>query len=223
MRNIPIVLVAPEIVYSPQSPFALLLMAADAPYKSDADLNGKTIGVPSLGDLNTLAARAWVDKTGGDWRSLKFVELPNAALEAALVEHRIDAAMVQPPQLDSSLAAGTTKTLGDAYGAIAPTFLSSGYVASTPWVAAHAELVRKWAATLATATTYVNAHHAETAPLVSELTKIPLADTAKLHRANNATTLDPALIQPFIDASAKYELIARAFPARDLLVTGIAR
>jgi NitT/TauT family transport system substrate-binding protein len=217
LRDIPIVIVANEFYYTPRNPFALLQVAADATYRTGGDLNGKTVGIPALGDLNTLATRAWVDKNGGDWRSLKFVEIPNSAMEAALQSHRIDAAMIQSPQLDAALAAGTTKTLGDGYGAIAPTFPVGAFVARSDWAKDHADALRRFNRVLVEAAVYVNAHPAETAPLVAELTKIPLANIAKLHRSLNATSLDPALVQALIDASAKYDVIARSFPARDIV------
>jgi len=217
LRSIPITIVAPEFTYNARSPFGLLQIASDSPLKNASDLNGKTVGVPALGDLNTLATRAWVDKGGGDWRSLKFVEMPNAVMEAALQQRRIDAAMMQPPQLDSSLAAGTTKTLGDGYGAIAPGFLVGAFVARSDWVAQHADAVRKFARGLAEAGAYVNAHAKETLPLVAELTKIPLAATEKMHRSLNATTpLDPNTVQVLIDATVKYELLPRTFSAREI-------
>jgi NitT/TauT family transport system substrate-binding protein len=73
LQGIPLVAVAPAILNEPQNPRSLLQIAPDSPYKTGADLNGKTIGVPALGDATSVAIRAWVDKTGGDWHSLKFV------------------------------------------------------------------------------------------------------------------------------------------------------
>jgi NitT/TauT family transport system substrate-binding protein len=220
IQGIPLVAIAPQILNEQQNPRALLQVAPDSPYKTGADLNGKTVGVPSLGDVSTLAIRAWVDKTGGDWRSLKYVEFPNSALEAAIVAHRVDAAILQTPQLDISLEAGSTKTLAYANAAIAPRFILGGYVAIADWAAHHADEVRKFVTTLAEATAYVNTHRTETAPLVAELTKATLANIAKMHRTTNPTSLDPALVQPIIDAAAKYGIIARAFPAREILWTG---
>lgn len=218
LQGIPLVVIAPQILNEQQNPRALLQIALDSSAKTGADLNGKTVGVPSLGDVSTLSIRAWVDKTGGDWRSLKFVEIPNSAMEAALVQHRADAAMLQTPQLDISLAAGTTKSLGNANAAIAPLFMFTGYIARNEWASQHADALRRFVATLAKATAYVNAHRPETVALVSEFTKANLANIEKMHRTTNGTTLDPALIQPLIDAAAKYGQIPRSFPARDSLV-----
>jgi len=216
LRGIPVSIVAPSIVNRAQNPFALLQIAADAPYKTGADLNGKIIGSPSLGDINTLATRSWVDKNGGDSSSLKFVEIPFIAMEPAIVEKRIAAGMMGSPQLDASLAAGTTKTLGDGYGAIAPLFMGAAYVARTDWANGHATALRRFVRTLETAAAYVNGHAAETAPLVAELTKISIANVTAMHRTLNGTTLDPAMVQPVIDAAAKYGFITRTFAAREL-------
>ena len=38
-----------------------------------------------------------------------------------------------------------------------------------------------------------------------------------MHRSNNATTLDASTVQSVIDGAAKYELLARSFPARDIV------
>ena len=220
LRDVPLAIVAPGFVRTPTHPNSLLQIAADSPLKSGADLNGKTIGVPSLNDMNSVAVRAWVDRNGGDWKSLKFVETPNSALEDALVRHRIDAASLTTPSLDASLEAGTTKSIGDALGAISPTFMGDAYVARPDWIAQHADAVQRYRRVVEAANGYFNTHPAESAPYVSEATKIELANVTKMKRSFLGTSLDPALIQPLIDAAAKYGGISRAFPARDLIWSG---
>lgn len=220
LRGIPVVIVAPGLLARSSSPFSLLQVAPDSTLRTGADLNGKTLGVPAIGDLNTLATKAWVDKNGGDWRSLKFVEIPNSAMEAAIVQKRVDAGVIQSPQLAATLASGATKTLGDAWGAIAPTFMAGAFLARPDWADAHADLLHRYNRVYAEATTYVNTHYKETEPLVAELTKLDLATVTKLPRGFNATTLDPTLIQPLIDASAKYGSIPRGFSARQLIWDG---
>lgn len=217
LRGVAIEIVAPDSLYSPRSPFQGLQVAPDAPYKTGADFTGKTIGVPALSDLATLSTRAWVDKNSGDWRSLKYVEIPNSAMEAAIVAHRVDAGIMQLSQLGASVAAGRTRTVADPSSAIAPMFLAAAWAARTDWIARHTDLLRKLNRVLADAAAYVQAHPAETAPLVAELTKTPLADVAKMQRTVIAPNIDSSLVQPLIDSCAKYELIPQGFPARDIL------
>ena len=220
LRDIPLQIVAPEVTYTKRYPFALLQLPMDSTVKTGSDLNGKTIGVPALGDLNVLATRAWSDKNGGDWKSLKFVEIPNAVSEAALQQHRVDAAVMQSPQLDASLEAGTSKTLGDAYGAIAPDFMFAAFVARADWAAKNADVLRRYNRALGQAIAYVNGHFAETTGVVADLTKIPAEKLVKMHRSISASSLDVALIQPYLDASAKYDIIPHGFPAREILWAG---
>lgn len=220
LRDIPIVIVAPELINDPHNPFAMLQVASDSTLKTGADLNGKTIGVTALNDVNTLATRAWVDKNGGDWRSLKFVEIPNAATEAALIAHRVDAAIMQNPQLDASLAAGRTKSIGDAWSAITPSFMIGVYVARREWAQQHADTLRRFNQALTASTRYVNVHPTETIPYAAELTKMEPAAIAKMKRSVNGTTIVPSLLQPVIDAAVKYETLPHGFSARDIVWTG---
>jgi NitT/TauT family transport system substrate-binding protein len=217
LKGVPLVLVAPSILYTLQNREALLQIAPDASFKNGADLNGRIVGIVSLSDIDALACKAWIDKNGGDSRSLKYLEIPMSAMAAALGQHRIDAAVIEPPQLDISIAGGTSKTLGDPMSAIASRFMIGGYTTRPDWAAQHAETVRSFTRVLNTAANYVNTHFPETIGLVSDLTKLQPAEVAKMQRTISGTRLEVGLIQPCIDAAAKYGMIERAFPARDLL------
>ena len=56
----------------------------------------------------------------------------------------------------------------------------------------------------------------KTSAAISKFTKVPLETFVKLPRVQGATTSDPTLLQPFIDAAAKYGQISQVFPANDL-------
>jgi NitT/TauT family transport system substrate-binding protein len=222
LRGVPLTLIAPGAVYDARKPFADLVGAVDAPFKGGKDLNGKTIGTPALGDFNALVTSMWVDRNGGDSKTLKFVEIPNSAQIAAIVEHRIDGAVVQQPDLADGLETKRIKVIGHAYSAIADSFMISGWLASAEWAAKHPDLLRAFVRVMADATVYTNAHHAETAQLVADATKIPVDVVRRMGRVDSAVTLDPAQIQPLIDASAKYKLISSAFPAKELIFDAAA-
>lgn len=218
-RGIPILIVAPQAMYSPEVPFSLLQIAADSPYKAGADLNGRICACGALNDISQLVTRGWVDKTGGDSRTLKFVEIPSSATDAALVQHRVAAGILLEPLLDESIAAGHTKTIGDAFGAIAHSYMTSAYVGRSDWAAAHPDLLRRFVRAANQAAVYTNVHPTETAAMMSEITKIPLPIMQKMKRVVCGTSFDPQLIQPLIDAAAKYKQIPAAFPAKDMYFT----
>jgi NitT/TauT family transport system substrate-binding protein len=216
LRSVPISIVAPQAVYTPANPFSLLQKAPDTPYKTGVDLNGKIIAVSALNDISQLSISAWVDKNGGDSTTLKFVEIPNSATEAAIAEHRVAAGLLLEPLLDESIAAGTTKTLGDAYGAIAAKIMFAAYVARPDWASQHADLLRRFVVAAGAAATYTNDHPAETAAMMSEITKVPLPVMQRMRRVVCATTMDPHLVQPIIDSAVRYKLIPKPFLAEEL-------
>ncbi len=216
LKGLPLVVVANGALWNTKVPFNELLVAADSTAKTGADLNGKTIGVPALNDLNQLVISAWVDETGGDSKTLKFVEIPNSVAASALTSHRIDADALQDPQLADALVAGGVKALTEPYNAIATHFVFGIYFANKEWAAAHPQAVRDWARITYEAAAYTNTHHAETAAMMAQFTNVPPDVFAKMARVDGATTADPALLQPFIDAAAKYKLISNAFPAKDV-------
>jgi NitT/TauT family transport system substrate-binding protein len=220
LSGVPLVLAAPNAVFRSSNPTALLQMAPDSTLRSGADLNGKIVGCGALGDLNELSASAWIDKTGGDSKGVKFVELPQATIEDAIVAHRVEAAVLLQPALDASLADGKTKTLGDAYGAIAPTFMYSAWAALGTWADQHADVLKRFIHATAESVRYTNVHQAETAPMMADVTKIPLPVMLKMRRAINATSMDPAMMQPLIDAEVRYHRIKHGFAARDMIWKG---
>jgi NitT/TauT family transport system substrate-binding protein len=220
-RSIPVSLIAPGSVYDAKAPYAELICASDLPYKTGADLNGKIVAVSALRDLNTMGTSAWVDATGGDSKTLKFVEIPISAVPAACEEHRVDAGMVYYPPLGTALAAGKVRILAPAFSAVGNYYMTSGWATSDDWASKHLDAARTFAATYLKAIAYANAHHAETAPLSAEITSTPLDVVQKTVRVNSAPSLAVPILQPMIDAAAKYGLIPKSIPARELVFSGL--
>jgi len=54
-------------------------------------------------------------------------------------------------------------------------------------------------------------------PLMASYTKLDPALIARMPHDFDSSDLDPALIQPMIDASAKYHAIEKSFDARDFI------
>lgn len=126
LRGLPLVLIANTIVHDTKVPFSLTLVAADSTIKTGADLNGKIGAAAALNDLNQLAISAWIDKNGGDAKTLKWVEVPNSAAGSALAEHRIDVCNLQEPQLTAATETGRVHVLGVGYSAISERFVFGG-------------------------------------------------------------------------------------------------
>jgi NitT/TauT family transport system substrate-binding protein len=217
LRNVPFTFIAPGGLSDQRIPYGHLIVANDSGIGSAKDLNGKTLSVAALGSLDPVTISAWVDANGGDSKTIKFVELPQTEAPVAIETHRIAAALIIHPQVDAALAGGKVRVLGDPYGALAPLYLISGWFAMTDWVKANSDLVQKFVRIVNETAVYGNAHHAETAPILADFSKLPLPVIQKMTRAILGTSLTPALIQPVIDVSVKYGALARSFPAAEVI------
>jgi NitT/TauT family transport system substrate-binding protein len=216
-KGLPFSLIAPAGIYNNvKDPFSGAIALKDSPIRLDADANGQVLGVVSLNGLGQESFCAWVDAHGGDWTSVKFVELPYAASGEALKQHRVIAAESVTPALTNFLDSGEYRFI-PVYGAIAPAFLMSTWFTTRDYSARNPDVVRRFSRVVAEAATYANAHHAETAPLMADFTKIPLSNMQHMARAIGGVTLSPTLIQPAIAAAAKYGTLKKPFPAQELI------
>ena len=222
LHGLPVTILAPAAVYDARAPFSQLAVAVDSPAKTAKDLNGKLIGVPSLNDLNTVAISAWMDANGGDSTTVKFVELPNSAAAIAVAEHRVEAAGLTHPWLADGLETGKVRVLGDDYSAIGNGFYISVWFTTTDYAAKNPDVVKAFTRITLETALFTNGHHADTAAMVAEMTKIPLATVQKMPRVTMGTSVRAAAVQPMVDVAFKYKKIPRAFPARELVYEEIA-
>lgn len=217
LRNIPFTLIAPGTLYDPKQPYGLLIVAKDSPIRAAKDLNGQTVAVAALNSLDESAIMAWMDQNGGDSKSLHFVELPQSEDGPALAQHRIAASLTIRPQLDQALASGQARPLAPAFSAISKNYLVSAWFTTTDYASKHPDVVAKFRRVVERSAAYGNAHHDVTAPILAEVSKIPLTVITSTERGVLGTQLTPALVQPVIDTSAKYNQLARDFPAAEVI------
>jgi NitT/TauT family transport system substrate-binding protein len=216
-KNIPFVLVAAGGVYAASAPIVGLLVKTDSPIKVAADLNHKTVAVSALGDIYALSTLAWMEKNGGQPKTVKQLEFPVSAVPDALLNGRVDAAAVVEPILQSALDSGKLRSIGAPFTAIADRFLYTCWFATASWATQHSAEVSAFNHAIRDASVYTNEHRPQTVELLAKYSSTDPAIVAKMTRVENGTVLDVKLIQPVIDASAKYNFIASSFPAADLV------
>lgn len=221
-RSLPVLVEYAAVIYSADVRDAIgIVVAKDSPIRSGRDMAGKTLSVPALGDTFTIAGSTWIDKTGGDSRTVKFLELTNTAAAEAIAAGRVDAAILTQPTLKNAVAAGKCRIIGDPFAAIAPSFVSTVYACSSDFAAKNAAAVARFRTTLGEASAYVNEHRSEILPILAKFTGIDLAVLTNLpfSRMGSSATLKNAYttIQPLIDGAVKYKLISHSFDAKDLL------
>jgi len=214
-RGIPIVVLAPAAIYVAPHADALLVKARGSTLRTGADLNGKTVAVTTLGASLQLCASAWIDKNGGDSKTVHFVEVGFAEMGPALKQGRVDAAMESEPALTRDKA--VVEPLGDAFAAIAPRWALGVFVASKTWVSANPDAARRFVRAIAETARWANAHHADTARLLSVPSHIDVATFAAMERSEYGETLTAALLQPPLDMALKYGAIKSPLDANKIV------
>ena len=222
LRTIPVTVIAPGGLWI-NANVAGLLVPINSPLRAAADFNGKTVATSSLLALGTVAMDAWMDRNGGDSKTLRFLELPWVASPAALAQGRIDAAIVDNPVFAQVLATGQVRTATLVYGAIAAQFLLGVWFTMAPYVEKNRSVVERFSRVIADASALSRAHPETTIDDVAQLTKLDRNVIAHMQRTWVGTTVSAADIQPVIDVGARYKLIDHAFPARDIISTAAAR
>jgi NitT/TauT family transport system substrate-binding protein len=216
-HGIPLVVIAPATDYV--DPLTLktagILVRPDSPIRTAKDLSGKTIALPALHSLGTTGASAWIDANGGDSTTVNYVEIPFPAEPAALSTGRVDAIFEVEPFFGA--AAKTNRVLMYGYTAIGKRFTQNLWVTTRDWATAHADLVSRFAAVIHQTAVWANKNHDQSGPLLAKYTSIPADAIAGMVRGHYAEEMTPALLQPGIDASAKYNNFA-TFPASALLL-----
>ncbi len=217
----PIRIIATGAVYTTQHPTTVMVVAKDSKLATARDLAGATVGVNVLQGIAHVAAQAWIDKNGGDSKQVKFLELANSSMGAALLSKRIDASILPEPFLSQSK--GDWRFFGKAFDGFGPRWMIDGYVASQAWIAANRDTAHKFQQANLEAAAWANRHQDQTAEFVAKGMGLDVAVVRGMARATFLEKTDLGAIQPVIDAGVKYGVLPQRILAADLFAPEFLR
>ena len=217
-QGLPLKIIASGSTYTTKNPTTVMLVPNGSPLRSARDLNGKTLAVNVLKGIAHVSAQSWIDKNGGDSKSVRYIEMPFAAMPAALSANRVDAAVVAEPQLSQSR--NDTRFFGKSYDGIGDLWMIDAWVATDAWIAANPEVARRFGEAMRQAAVWANRNQDKTAEIISAATKIDLSVIRSMKRATFLEHVNLGVVQPVIDVGAQYGALAARFPAADLFFAG---
>lgn len=121
------------------------------------------------------------------------------------------------PLATDAVHSGKCRFLAHPYDAIAKRFAATLLFAAADYAAKNTDVLARFRKGTAEGVTYAVAHRAEMLPVLAKFTGIDVSVLATTVPTIMGTTLDPRLIQPVIDIAAKYNVLAKAFPAKDVI------
>ena len=201
--------------YSSAAPTTLLVVDKNSSIHQAKDFEGQAIAVVALASISSLAVREWLQDNGADQSKVRIIELPFAAMVAALGRGTIAGALLAEPFL--SAGRSDTRVLAKAFDAIATSFYISSFFAQRDWIAKNHDLARRFMTVMYDTARWANAHHAESAPILSKYSKLDVERIEAMTRIGYATSFQAALVQPVLDIAYRYKQLAQPVNARDIM------
>lgn len=215
-RGVPISVIAGSSIYSADAPpTTAVLVLKDAPYRTAKDLIGKTMAMTTLHDTEQAAVMTWFDRNGVNPMLVNYVEARLPDQLPALKARRVDATLTSEPWTTAALQDGA-RILCKPYDVLARRLQTTAWVARNDWLDADKALAQRLVAAIHDTAVWANHNRPATAVILEKYSKMPAETIGKLTRMEYAERLDPALIQPIIDASARYGFLPQRFPASQL-------
>ncbi len=213
-KGVPLTLIAAGGLQTPKAATGLLFASNALKATTGADFNGKTVAVVGLNGFAQYGTQNWIDKNGGDSKTVKFVQFAGAQIGVALQDGRVDGAFVPEPFV--SAVKKVAQPVANSMAAIAPQFLSSAHFTTLPYAKANAADIRKFQSALSKAADWANANPDQTALILERVARVAPEVVNASVRAHYGTSLDAASLQPMIDMAAKYGGFP-AFPAGQMI------
>jgi NitT/TauT family transport system substrate-binding protein len=204
-KGLPFVLIAPGIEDSAAHFGGAIMVGVNSTMKTGKDFDGKTLGTAGLNTIAEYLPRAWIDKTGGDSSTVKFVEMPFPVTPDAIGTGRVDAAYLAEPFVTIAEKKGLAKILTTADDAISPIgYISTGWYTTIQWAHAHPDLVVRFQRAMAVAAAWADANPEKVVPILAKDLHADPAIVSQARRPYYPDRLVPALVQPFIEITAHY-------------------
>ena len=196
--------------------FGAVIVAADSPIKTPADLAGKTISVNNLQNIGDTTIRQVVEDDGGDSSKIKFVEVAFPDAEAAVTNKQVDAAWILAPFLDSAVSHGA-RVITYNFSAFDPALDIAGYFTTAKTVADKPELVKSFQTAMNKSLEYADAHPDEVKQIVTTYTKMTADQLDKMVLPKFNVEINQDAMKKLGKAALKFGTIAKEPNLNDLL------
>lgn len=188
--------------------FGAVIVKADSPIKTAADLAGKRVAVNTLKNINTTTVSHVVEAAGGDPSTIKYVELPFPDIAAAVAKGDVDAGQVVEPFLTIATGQGDRQVVAN-YAVTDPDLVVGMYFTSQSYASKNPKVVTSFTTAMNKSLEYASAHPDEARAILTTYTKIDPAVQKSLVLPKWPTTIDRDSVQLLADLAQKDGLITK--------------
>lgn len=214
LHGIPFRILAPCSVYLGDSNLGIVVSRSSNITRA-RDLNGATIGVPTLvSSMGVVTTKMWLANDGAQ---VQFVEMPYSAMVAAIERGAIAAATITQPFL--SQLPPTVRILANPHDAIAGRWAESVWFATASWIEGNAGLAKRLTAAIYSVARWSNSHQSETAAALSNATRVDVDRIKSTKRAIFSTARDQQGLTLSLTAAAKVGALSRAVTPAEIMAS----
>ena len=185
-----------------------IMLPSNSPVKVASDLEGKIIGVNTLGNISDLILHAWADKTGVNLDGIKFSEIPYPGMEAALAAERVDAAVVWEPFVSQAMANNSAVAFDcKPMSYMGDQILIASWFSEKEWVENHHEQVKKFVEAIMMANEFISNNPDDARAITATYTKIDNSLAQSMSLPSFPSEWSLADYQRVLDLSFEYGLL----------------
>lgn len=218
-KKLPVQIVSQGVLAGtgPEDAWDAIVVPKGSDIKTAKDLEGKSVAVNTLNNIGPVTINSWMEKNGGDYTKIKYVEVPFPDMGAALEAGRVDAAFTVEPAFSGALAGGG-RALFNSYEEVAPNLTVATYFASKQYIAENQDVVERFQRAMQKSLEYASANDADVRTVVGEYTEIPAEVVEKIKLPTWKADLNEPSIQTVVDLAQKYGLIEEKPPLDDFIL-----
>jgi NitT/TauT family transport system substrate-binding protein len=215
-KGLDLKLFVPGGLYAQSEPTTALVVAGTSELRGPKDFAGKTIALPALSGIPQISTETWLERSGVDAKSVRFIEMPLSRMGSAVAGKVVDAAVITEPALTNAQMQQGVRILSLPFGEVASRFFINGWYGRRDWIAANRDTARRFARAVIEGQLWANTHLDESGQILTSVLKIDPAVVARMRRAKFTSRFEPGLLQPVIDLAAQHHDLANKFPATEL-------
>ncbi len=184
-----------------------LVVPADSPVQSVAELSAATVAVNTLNNIVEVANRVALEQGGVDLSTVEFIEIPFPDMPAALEQGRMEAAHIAEPHLTRAVQNGA-RIIAHPYRIVQPDVHISSWFTTDQFIASNPDVVERFTRALERSRIYALEHTDEVRAFIPQFLRLEpaLASEIALGTSPGGMPSERSLTSLY-DASVRFGLL----------------
>src|SRR3989441_1625746 len=204
---------------SKASPPFSIIVKKGSPLKVAKDLNGKKVAVNTRNNIVHVGVMEWMDRNGGDPKTVQFVELPFPQMPPAITQGQVDAAAPTEPFVTVATSQDAT-VLANYLTDLRDNVAIAGFISTEDWITKNRDAAQAFHRANTKGIEFVAKNEKTAREYAAKYAKLDPALAAKINLATLRSTPLVDAVQFWVDVTKKWGLLDKnsTLKAEDLFV-----